>query len=147
VSQAQLLSLIGVLFALLATLVGVIFHELRKRIGQLESENNSAVLLARLDATTVEIAKLEARFEQRSKLKDEADRDFRHTRYASDVSMINMKLWPLDQKVEDMEKRLDGLHAWKHVVGEAYLPRAVDDIERRVGKLEGKVFNGHGAPR
>ncbi len=129
-SDAQLISLIGVLFALLVALVGVIFNGLRERIK------------SRLDASTLEIAKLEARFEQRSKERNEIDYAFRHTQYVNDINSINVRLWPLGQKVEDIEKRLDSLHEWKHVVGEAYLPRAVDDIERRVGKLETKVFNG-----
>ncbi len=38
--------------------------------------------------------------------------------------------------------RLEGLHKWKHDVGEAYLPRAVDEHERRLNRLDSKVFNG-----
>lgn len=141
-STAQLLSLIGVLFALLVALVGVVFNGLRERIRTLEARDHSAVLLARVDAIADALNKLEGRFEQRTKDKDEFDHKFRHGQYVNDITSINTKLWPLIQKVDDLEKRLDGLHEWKHVVGESYLPRAVDDIERRVEKLEGRVFNG-----
>jgi hypothetical protein len=41
-------------------------------------------------------------------------------------------------------QRLDNLHDWKHETGEAYLPRAVDEHERRLNRIEAKVFNGHG---
>lgn len=39
--------------------------------------------------------------------------------------------------------RLNSLHDWKHDTGDAYLPRAVDEHERRLNRLDVKVFNGH----
>jgi hypothetical protein len=49
----------------------------------------------------------------------------------------------LAERLSAEEKRMDGLHRWKHEVGEAYLPRAVDDHHRRLERIERKVFNGH----
>lgn len=133
-SQAELLSLIGALFALLCAVVAFIVRYILA--------NHTAVLVSRLDANTAELGKLEARFEQRTKDKDAFDYAFRHTQYVNDISGINVLLWPLVQQVKNLDERLDSLHKWKHQVAEAYLPRAVDEHERRLNKLDAKVFNG-----
>jgi hypothetical protein len=54
-------------------------------------------------------------------------------------------VYRLGERMTALEKRVDSLHLWKHTVGEAYLPRAVDDHHRRLAELERKVFNGHGS--
>jgi hypothetical protein len=51
-------------------------------------------------------------------------------------------LYRLGERMGAQEKRSDSLHDWKHKIGEAYLPRAVDDHHRRLERLERKVFNG-----
>jgi hypothetical protein len=142
VSTAQLFSLIGVLFALLATLVGVIFSGLRERIKDLEARDNSAVLLARIDALTASLSNLDGRFEQRSKDRDKFDYEWRHGEYSNAISAINLMLYPLGAKMEIAEKNIESLREWRHMVGDAYLPRAVDAIEGRVTRIESKVFNG-----
>jgi hypothetical protein len=142
VSTAQLFSLIGVLFALLATLVGVIFSGLRERIKDLEAANNTAVLLTRIDALTASLSNLDGRFEQRSKDRDKFDYEWRHGEYSNAISAINLMLYPLETKVEIAEKNIESLREWRHMVGDAYLPRAVDAIEGRVTRIESKVFNG-----
>jgi hypothetical protein len=142
VSTAQLIGIISALFALLATLVGVIFNGLRERIRSLEARDNQAVLLTRVDSLAEALVKLEGRFEQRTKDKDEFDYRFRHGQYVNDINSINLSLLPLVQRVEALDERLDSLHEWKHKVGEAYLPRAVDDHHRRLERIELKVFNG-----
>jgi hypothetical protein len=143
VSTAQLFSLIGVLFALLATLVGVIFSGLRERIKDLEARDNQAVLQSRLDAIAAELSKLEGRFEQRSKDRDKFDYEWRHGEYSNAISAINLMLYPLETKMEIAEKNIESLREWRHMVGDAYLPRAVDAIEGRVTRIESKVFNGN----
>lgn len=120
-SAPQLLSLVGTLFALLVALVGVIFNSLRERIKTLEARDNSAVILTRLDAATQAHGKLEGRFEQWTKDKVEFDYHWRHEQYVSDINSINGCLLPLSQQAKDFEKR--------------------------VTRLESKVFNGHGVPR
>jgi hypothetical protein len=143
VSQAQLLSLIGVLFALLATLVGVIFNGLRERIKAIEARDNQAVLLTRIDALTTGLSNLDGRFEQRSKERDKFDYEWRHGEYSNAISAINLMLYPLETKMEIAEKNIESMREWRHMVGDAYLPRAVDAIEGRVTRIESKVFNGH----
>lgn len=59
------------------------------------------------------------------------------------VLKSSIELTTLQAKFESAVDRLDGLHDWKHEVGEAYLPRAVDEHERRLNRIEAKVFNGH----
>ena len=142
-SQAQLLSLIGVLFALLVSMVAVIFNGLRERIRALESADNAAVLQSRLDALATDLAKLEGRFEQRTRDKDKSDFDWRHGEYSQAISDINLRLYPLPKQLEALEKRFDILNEWKHKTGDAYLPRAVDEHERRLNRLDLRVFNGH----
>lgn len=142
-STAQLVSLVGVLFALLVALVGVIFNELRGRIKVLEARDNQAVLLTRIDASTLEIAKLEARFDQRTKDKDEFDYKFRHGQYVNDITAINTLLWPLATKMEVVEKDIEGLRDWKHLVVDPYVPGTINEHDRRLNRLDAKVFNGH----
>lgn len=36
------------------------------------------------------------------------------------------------------------LRKWKHTVVDPYIPRAVDEHERRINRLDAKVFNGGG---
>lgn len=49
----------------------------------------------------------------------------------------------LIERTGSTDKRVEGLLHWKHEVGEAYLPRAVDDHHRRLERIEQKLFNGH----
>lgn len=56
-----------------------------------------------------------------------------------------IELTTLRVQFDSAVERLDRLHGWKHSIGEAYLPRAVDEHERRLNRLEAKVFNGGGS--
>jgi len=48
----------------------------------------------------------------------------------------------LQGELKAATERLTSLHEWKHKIGEAYLPRGMEDHERRLNKLEAKIFNG-----
>jgi hypothetical protein len=54
----------------------------------------------------------------------------------------SIELTTLQARFDSVVQRLDHLHNWKHEIGESYLPRAVDEHERRLNRLESKVFNG-----
>lgn len=50
------------------------------------------------------------------------------------------------EKIRTLEERLvksiDELREWKHDVVDPYLPRAVEEHERRINRLDARVFNG-----
>lgn len=52
------------------------------------------------------------------------------------------ELHRLEEIVKALKEELTGLHKWKHVVGDAYLPRGFDEHERRLNRLDAKVWNG-----
>jgi hypothetical protein len=54
----------------------------------------------------------------------------------------SIELTTLQAQFTALQQRVEGLHKWKHDIGEAYLPRAVDEHERRLNRLDAKVFNG-----
>jgi len=114
-SQAELLSIVGVLFGLLFGLVAVIYGIVRRDISKLEKW---------------------------TKEKDQFDYQFRHNEYASTITKINAELWPLREKVANMEGDQEGMREWKHMVIDPYVPRAIDEHERRINRLDAKVFNG-----
>lgn len=116
-SQAELLSIVGVLFGLLFGLVAVIFGVIRRDISKLEK-------------WTVE--------------KERFDREWRHSEYATKITAINAVLWPLKEKVDNLEGNQEDMREWKHAVIDPYIPRAVDEHERRINRLDAKVFNGGG---
>lgn len=118
---------IGIGLLIILPLIGVVWTFLRKDI-------------AAAHATCLRI---EARFDQWIKDKTQQDHDFRHNEYSPAITKINSDLWPLLKQMEAVDKRVDELKEWKHLVGDAYLPRAVDEHERRINRLDQKVFNGH----
>jgi hypothetical protein len=75
--------------------------------------------------------------------KEKVDYEFRHDELAPVIAGINRDLLPLVKQVEVCEKRVDELKDWKHDVADLYLPRAVEDHERRLNRLDARVFNGH----
>jgi hypothetical protein len=58
----------------------------------------------------------------------------------------NVEAWirdhgaPLPSELQDVEVNVGGLRLWKHTTVDPYIPRAVDELDRRVGRLEDKVF-------
>jgi hypothetical protein len=62
--------------------------------------------------------------------------------YTPKLESLSKDVWQTMAHHADLDSRVASLHGWKHEVGEAYLPRAVDDIEKRVERLEHKIFNG-----
>lgn len=84
-----------------------------------------------------------AKIEQWQKDKQIADHDFRHDEYNQAITRINSELWPLLKQVELLEKKHEAYGDWKHRVVDPYIPRAVDEHERRLNKLDAKVFNGN----
>jgi hypothetical protein len=41
-------------------------------------------------------------------------------------------------RIEHVEEDLRGLHRWKHTVVDPYIPRAIEDHERRLNRFEGQ---------
>lgn len=82
------------------------------------------------------------KIEQWIKDKEKFDHEFRHDEYARAITDINLAMLSTKISIGQLEKILDDLRRWKHDVGETYLPRAVDDHERRLNRLDTKVFNG-----
>jgi hypothetical protein len=58
------------------------------------------------------------------------------------ITEINEKLLPMENQVKQLEEDRTGIRAWKHLVVDPYIPRAVEEHERRIDRLEGRVFNG-----
>lgn len=83
------------------------------------------------------------KLESWTKEKERFDYEFRHNEYSPAITRIHSDLLPLLKQVSGIDQRVAELKDWKHDIGEAYLPRAVDEHERRLNKLDAKVFNGH----
>lgn len=66
----------------------------------------------------------------------------KHDEYAFAIANINSKLLPLEVQMKLTEKMIQELRDWKHDLVDAYIPRAVDEHERRINRLDAKVFNG-----
>jgi pterin-4a-carbinolamine dehydratase len=82
------------------------------------------------------------KLEQWTHDKEKFDYEFRHEEYARAIADINKVIWPTATKVEQLEASEKDLRGWKHAVVDAYLPRAVDEHERRLNRIESKLFNG-----
>lgn len=82
------------------------------------------------------------RLEQWTHDKEKFDYEFRHDEYDRAIADINKVIWPTATKVEQLEESEKDLRGWKHTVVDAYLPRAVDEHERRLNRIESKLFNG-----
>jgi DNA-binding winged helix-turn-helix (wHTH) protein len=124
VSESVLLSVIGSLLVLVQVLVGYIFStsnaDLRRNIADMRERlerDTSAVLGERIETVSRDMISLESRFEQYVKDKEKFDYDFRHGEYNNAISAINTQVWPL--------------------------PRAVDEHQRRLDRLETKIFGGN----
>ncbi len=83
-----------------------------------------------------------AKLEQWIRDKEKYDHEFRHDEYAVAITTLNSKIWPMENQIKQLEKNQDGLRLWKHEVVDPYIPRAVDEHERRLERLDRKVFNG-----
>jgi len=83
-----------------------------------------------------------SKLEQWIKDKEKFDYEFRHDEYAHAITDINMLIWTTKGKMEQAEKTLDELREWKHVVIDPWVPRAIEEHERRINKIDAKVFNG-----
>jgi len=55
---------------------------------------------------------------------------------------VRVRIATLAETIRGLEKDMDSLREWKHVTVDPYIPRAVDEHERRLGRLDAKVFNG-----
>jgi len=55
---------------------------------------------------------------------------------------VRVKIATLAETLRGLEKNVDDLREWKHTTVDPYIPRAVDEHERRLGRLDAKVFNG-----
>lgn len=48
----------------------------------------------------------------------------------------------LTERIRRLEIEIDRLRKWRHELVDAYLPRAVDEHEKRLNRIEPRVFNG-----
>jgi len=55
---------------------------------------------------------------------------------------VRVAIATLTQKVLNLTEEVTRLRAWKHLVVDPYVPRAIDEHERRLNDLQRKVFNG-----
>lgn len=118
---------IGIGLPIILLLIGVVWTFLRK-------ENA---------ATNASVVKLETATLQWQRDKEKFDHEFRHDEYAPAITSINAKLWPLVKQVEVLEGEQRKVEDWKHNTVDPYIPRAIDEHERRINRLDSKVFNGH----
>jgi hypothetical protein len=44
-----------------------------------------------------------------------------------------------EAQIQALQKDLEGLRNWKHVVIDPYVPRAIDEHERRINRLDQKM--------
>jgi hypothetical protein len=129
------IQVLGIVISILGTGMGIYVG---LRVGLVRTEGALGKLQVQLDAAIVQIGKLQ----QWTSDKEKFDHAFRHDEYAQAITSINVSLWPLVKQVEIMERSIEELRAWKHDVVDPYLPRAVDEHERRINRLDAKVFNG-----
>lgn len=72
-------------------------------------------------------------------------RDWRHGPYNSDYAKLQLEDRAIEGKFNDLPARtkhceefIEELRDWKHETIDPYIPRAVDDLERRITRLESK---------
>ncbi len=118
---------IGIGLLIILPLIAVVWMFLRKEIASAHATAYS----------------LETGFEQWKRDKEKFDHDFRHDEYAPAITRINSELWPLIKQVEVLESEQKKAEEWKHKVVDPIIPRAVEEHERRLNRVEAKIFNGH----
>jgi hypothetical protein len=52
---------------------------------------------------------------------------------------VHSRLAANEVRVDNVEKDVQGLRNWKHVVVDPYVPRAIDEHERRINRLDQKM--------
>lgn len=52
---------------------------------------------------------------------------------------VHGRLARTETKTEAVEKDIEGLRNWKHVVIDPYVPRAIEEHERRINRLDQKM--------
>jgi hypothetical protein len=52
---------------------------------------------------------------------------------------VRVSIATLNKAVAVLENEVDKLREWKHIVVAPYIPRAVDEHERRIGEVEAAV--------
>lgn len=105
------------LIALGALIVSVLYHWLSQRA----TAENNRVMRVSFEAALNE-------------WKRTADRRIDNLENEFRQSQIGV----LASRVSHSEQFIDEIREWKHRVVDAYLPRAVDDHERRIARLEDK---------
>lgn len=82
----------------------------------------------------------ETRVDQWMRDKEKAESDFRTIEYAPVIAGINKQLWPMDERVKTLEREQVKVEEWKHATVDPIVPRAVEDHERRLNRMEDVVF-------
>lgn len=83
-----------------------------------------------------------ARLDQWLIAKEEVDLQFKRDEYAKAITNINESLWTVRTTVSQNEKDIDRLREWRHATVDPCIPRAIDELQRRIDRLEARTFNG-----
>ncbi len=75
----------------------------------------------------------------------QALRDWRYNAYNADYAKLQLEDRRIESKINGLPARtqqsedfIDELRRWKHETVDPYIPRAMDDLERRISRLEDK---------
>jgi hypothetical protein len=81
-------------------------------------------------------AKAEVHLQYANQQRDEIKRDIKSLQEGDTLRR------ELLERTVRAEKDIQDLRDWKHDVADPYVPRAIEEHERRLNKLDSKVFNG-----
>lgn len=128
-SQIVVVSISAVSF--FTVVVGWFIRLERRLSGKLTREEHIEVCEKHQSAVTVALRELQKDMEER----DEKANKFRET--AQDkLTDIMIKLSPVEVRISQVEKDLQGIRDWKHVVVDPFVPRAIEEHERRLNRME-----------
>jgi hypothetical protein len=52
---------------------------------------------------------------------------------------VHGRLSRAESQIENVEKDIVGMRLWKHTVADPYIPRAIEEHERRINRLDQKM--------
>lgn len=140
-SQAQLLSLLGILFTLFVALVGLVYRAMDKRVAILEGRDYTTLLQSHLDAIKENVTDIENRAERfagMDKAREEAWFEWRR-RLEEQLERMEVQIQAapvLVQRVFQSESFIHEIREWLHLYGKPYIPRAIDDLKERIDRFE-----------
>lgn len=121
-------SAIGILLSVVLALVAYLLKEDRQRIKNLEKDSVSRADFAQKIAE-LQSERMRLHTENRGKL----DEIVQTTR---EINTHSVDLGRIDERLGHVEAYLDYLKQWKHLTVDPYVPRVLDDHDRRINRLE-----------